>query len=135
METIWCWELEVDDLTILLASTEEGALRVNLTLQKGADCQRVLRRQFPQARMVKDRKANARLIRALKHAFEGAGPGHLDLAVSCGPFQQRVLEASLRIPFGKTSTYGQIASEIGRPGGSRAVGQALGRNPLPILFP
>ncbi|MGI1823235.1 methylated-DNA--[protein]-cysteine S-methyltransferase [Exiguobacterium sp. TRN 1102] len=51
------------------------------------------------------------------------------------PFQQEIWDALLTIPYGETRTYKQIAEQIGRPKAVRAVGQALNRNPLPILFP
>ncbi|RHB48335.1 methylated-DNA--[protein]-cysteine S-methyltransferase [Exiguobacterium sp. AM39-5BH] len=50
-------------------------------------------------------------------------------------FQQEVWDALLTIPFGETRTYKQIAEQIGRPKAVRAVGQALNRNPLPVIFP
>lgn len=51
------------------------------------------------------------------------------------PFQLEVWRALLRIPYGGIVTYGQVASLIGNPRASRAVGQAVGRNPLPLLVP
>ena len=50
-------------------------------------------------------------------------------------FTQRVLAGCAAIPWGTTRTYGQLAAQVGRPGAARAVGQALGRNPVPILIP
>lgn len=50
-------------------------------------------------------------------------------------FQQNVWDALLTIPSGETRTYKQIAEQIGRPKAVRAVGQALNRNPLPVIFP
>ena len=50
-------------------------------------------------------------------------------------FQRRVLEAAQAVPRGQVSTYGQIARRIGRPRAARAVGQALGSNPVPIVIP
>ena len=50
-------------------------------------------------------------------------------------FQHRVLDAASEIPFGRVESYGDIARRIQRPGASRAVGNALGRNPLPIVVP
>jgi methylated-DNA-[protein]-cysteine S-methyltransferase len=46
-----------------------------------------------------------------------------------------VLRATSRIPYGQTSTYGTVARTIGRPTASRAVGRALGSNPIPIVIP
>jgi len=50
-------------------------------------------------------------------------------------FQKQVWAALLSIPFGETRSYGQIAGQIGRPGASRAVGAANGRNPISIVAP
>jgi methylated-DNA-[protein]-cysteine S-methyltransferase len=50
-------------------------------------------------------------------------------------FGRRVLEATARIPFGSLSTYKQVAAEAGSPRGSRAAGNALGANPIPIIVP
>jgi methylated-DNA-[protein]-cysteine S-methyltransferase len=58
----------------------------------------------------------------------------LDLE-SCRPFQRRVLLAEFGIPRGYVSTYGRIARYLGVPGGARAVGNALARNPFPIVIP
>src|SRR5437764_15412098 len=58
----------------------------------------------------------------------------LDLTV-LAPFQRAVYEAIRDLPPGRTSTYGEIASRLGKPGASRAVGQALGRNPFLVVVP
>ena len=50
-------------------------------------------------------------------------------------FQRRVWEATRAIPRGETRTYGQLAREVGSPGAARAVGQAMARNPWPIIVP
>jgi methylated-DNA-[protein]-cysteine S-methyltransferase len=46
-----------------------------------------------------------------------------------------VLEATARVPFGHTTTYGELAGKIGHPNAARAVGNALGSNPIPIVVP
>lgn len=50
-------------------------------------------------------------------------------------FGRRVLQATALIPYGSVSTYKQVAAEAGSPRGSRAAGNALGANPLPIVVP
>ncbi|HUM14721.1 MAG TPA: methylated-DNA--[protein]-cysteine S-methyltransferase [Candidatus Nitrosotalea sp.] len=50
-------------------------------------------------------------------------------------FQRRVLEAARRIPFGEARPYAWIAARIGHPRAVRAVGTALGRNPVPLILP
>jgi len=51
------------------------------------------------------------------------------------PFQRRILRATAAIPFGATSTYGDVATEAGSPRAQRAAGNALGANPLAIIVP
>ncbi len=54
----------------------------------------------------------------------------------CGtPFQRKVWRAIQKIPYGETRSYQWIAKKIGRPKAVRAVGQACGKNPLPLLIP
>ena len=51
------------------------------------------------------------------------------------PFQQRVWRSLCEIPYGATTTYGELAARLGNPNASRAVGLANGRNPIPIVIP
>lgn len=57
----------------------------------------------------------------------------LDLAGT--PFQQRVWQELLKIPYGETRSYGQVARDMGAPAAIRAVGAANGANPVPIVVP
>ena len=58
----------------------------------------------------------------------------LDLAYGT-PFQQSVWQALLAIPQGGTSSYGEVSQRIGKPAAVRAVGAAIGRNPLSVIVP
>ncbi|MCK5861267.1 MAG: MGMT family protein [Candidatus Hydrogenedentes bacterium] len=58
----------------------------------------------------------------------------LDIA-SGTPFQQRVWRAATTIPYGEYLSYGQLAQQIGQPGAARAVGSALGANPVCVVVP
>ncbi|WP_251977839.1 methylated-DNA--[protein]-cysteine S-methyltransferase [Salinicola avicenniae] len=64
-----------------------------------------------------------------RHSF------NLTLAPHGSAFQLQVWQALLRIPYGETVTYGQLAERIGKAGGAQAVGGAVGANPLPLLIP
>ena len=59
----------------------------------------------------------------------------LALAPAGTPFQQRVWQRLQEIPLGQTSSYGQLAIDIGQPTAVRAVGMANGRNPISIIVP
>lgn len=86
---------------------------------------------------VPDRDRTARLAAQLAEFFAGRRR-QFDLEVDLTPlrpFHRAVLEACARVPFGGASTYGELAATIGRPGAARAVGNALGANPIPLIVP
>ena len=58
----------------------------------------------------------------------------VDLSLA-SPFGRRVLQATAAIPFGEVSTYARVAAEAGNPKATRAAGNALGSNPMPIVVP
>jgi methylated-DNA-[protein]-cysteine S-methyltransferase len=61
-------------------------------------------------------------------------PDKLDLS-GATPFQRRVWQAARLIPYGETRSYAWVAGQTGKPQAARATGQALGRNPLPVIIP
>ena len=63
-----------------------------------------------------------------------AFPDELDLSAAT-PFQRKVWEITRLIPYGKTKSYTWVAEQVKKPEAARAVGQALARNPLPIIIP
>jgi methylated-DNA-[protein]-cysteine S-methyltransferase len=78
--------------------------------------------------------ANAR--KQLTEYFSGERKDFdLPLSLHGTEFQLRVLEELKTIPYGETTSYGDIAKRIGRPKAVRAVGAANGRNPIPIIVP
>ena len=77
------------------------------------------------------------LMDRLKRYLEGevvTFPDPLDLA-GATPFQSTVWQMTRSIPYGETRSYAWLARQIGMPGGARSVGQALAKNPLPIVVP
>jgi len=76
-------------------------------------------------------------IRGYFHEGEPIGPVPWDLLDQSEwtPFQKDVYRVIVKIPHGETRTYGWVAEKLGKISASRAVGQALKRNPLPILIP
>ena len=89
-----------------------------------------LRRRWPRARFV---PAPERLAPWVTAAFGQRGEARLHLIG--GPFQIKVWEALLAIPSGRVTTYSEIARHIGHPRAARAVGTAVGRNPISFLIP
>ncbi len=78
------------------------------------------------------------IVREIQEYFRGTRRELSDIPVDLSEatdFERRVYEATRCIPFGKVATYGQIAKAIGRPRAQRAVGNALGKNPIGIVIP
>ena len=124
--------------SLLLAATPRGLVRLAY-LDEGQELDAVLeqlaRRVSPRILTAPRRLDEPR--RELDQYFAGARRRFdfdLDWQLTRG-FGRRVLEATARIPFGSVSTYKQVATQAGSPRGSRAAGNALGANPIPIVVP
>lgn len=77
-----------------------------------------------------------RCIAQLEEYFQGKRQMFdLPLAITGTPFQLRVYAELIKIPYGQTRSYKEIAQAIGNPGAMRAVGGANNKNPIPILVP
>ncbi|ETW98343.1 MAG: hypothetical protein ETSY1_19165 [Candidatus Entotheonella factor] len=75
-------------------------------------------------------------MQQLREYFEGARQAFdLPLAPPGTAFQQQVWQALQQIPYGRTTTYQDLAAHLGKPTASRAVGSANGRNPIAIIIP
>lgn len=115
--------------TVVMA-TDKGICGMGFTQEMGLDDTiEDLRRRWPAATFVRDDAAIAPLAAA---AF-GAGETRLHLIGA--PFQIKVWEALLAIPSGHVTTYSEIAGAIGHARAVRAVGTAVGRNPISFLIP
>jgi O-6-methylguanine DNA methyltransferase len=88
----------------------------------------------PPAQLIRWHQLTSEAVNGL---LSGRGPRRLPpLDISVGTdFQQQVWTAMGEIPFGRTSSYGELARAIGRPKATRAVGTACGANPIPLLVP
>jgi methylated-DNA-[protein]-cysteine S-methyltransferase len=121
---------------LLLAASEQGLLRLAFP-EENADevLERLATRVSP--RIVESPARLDRIRRELDEYFEGRRREFelpLDWTL-VGPFGRRVLGATARIPYGRVLTYTDVATEAGSPRGSRAAGNALGANPIPIVVP
>ncbi len=115
-----------------------GLVRVQLPEAREADTRARLARGFPEARESAPpaivHAAVDRIVALLRGESPDLATVPLDME-GVPPFHRRVYEVARTIPPGATLTYGDIATRLGRPGSARAVGQALGRNPFPIVVP
>jgi methylated-DNA-[protein]-cysteine S-methyltransferase len=123
--------------TLLLARTDRGLVRLAYVDFEGEDAviAELASRISPRVLAVPRRLDETR--RELDQYF--AGSRHqfdvpIDWRLTHG-FGRRVLRATARIPYGAVSSYKQVAAAAGSPRGSRAAGNALGANPIPIVVP
>ena len=92
-----------------------------------------MRRRWPRARLVENQK---RIGTLAERIFGGGRDGEpVRLVLYGSPFQIKVWEALLRIPPGSLVTYDAVARRVGMPTGARAVGNAVGANPISYLIP
>lgn len=123
--------------SILLGATDAGIVRVGLPAEEeevvlGELAERVSRRV-----LAGSHHSVTRARRQLDEYFEGARRSFdvpLDWQLTRG-FRRGVLRATALIPYGRTTSYREVATAAGSPGAFRAAGTALATNPLPIIVP
>ena len=116
---------------VLAMGTAKGLCGLGFAEECGREAAMAdLQSRWPEAVYVEDAQAIRPWVEA---AF--AGKGETALHMIGAPFQIKVWEALLNVPSGHVTTYSEIAHAIGRPRAVRAVGTAVGRNPVSFLIP
>jgi methylated-DNA-[protein]-cysteine S-methyltransferase len=125
------YSVHLSPLGELLLTSERGMLsRLNMALQRGKPA------PSPKPEWRRDDAALRFAREQLDAYFEGdLQTFDLPLDMAGTPFQKQVWQGLLTIAYGTTISYAELASRIGRPGASRAVGAANGRNPIGIIVP
>lgn len=122
--------------TLLVATTDEGLVRISFHSEaEDLVLEELARRVSP--RVVKAPRRVAAVARELDEYFAGRRKDFdvpLDWRL-VGPYARKVLTATAAIPFGQVSTYREVARKAGNPAASRAAGNALGSNPIPVVVP
>lgn len=118
---------------LIVASTSKGICFVGYH-EKGETYVEQLQKRFPNSK-IKNRKSKVHGL--LKEVFkkDWTNLPKIPLHIKGTPFQMSVWEALLEIPFGSITTYSYIAEKIGKPKARRAVGTAIGKNPILYLIP
>jgi AraC family transcriptional regulator of adaptative response/methylated-DNA-[protein]-cysteine methyltransferase len=119
----------------LVATTERGICHLSFVQTSEGDAIDNLVAEWQQATMIEDYKSTVPLIEPIFNLRYNHRSKPLNIHLRGTNFQLKVWEALLQIPAGAVTTYGGIASQIGRPGASRAVGTAVGHNPIAVLIP
>jgi len=119
---------------VFVASTERGVCMVDFLKSEKAFLKR-LKKRFP-GEIIRDDRKNKNVLNQLKKYLKG-DLKRFDCKTDFKgtPFQKKVWSALAKIPYGQTRSYKEIARAIGYPKASRAVGNANGRNSIPLIIP
>lgn len=136
----WTELITIKDLEIevTVASTSVGLCWLGLgpSLEEEQTLQAWASRWFPKSFLVRKREPNSEAIRQLQeYLVEKRQKFTIPLHQIGTPFQLQVWEELLRIPYGETRSYGEIATKVGNLKGQRAVGMANHRNPIGVIVP
>lgn len=121
---------------VFAAKTIKGVCLISLSKISEAKFQSLLRKRF-QKEVIRDDKKLKNVIHELSDYFNGNRvnfKSQLDLSIGT-EFQRKVWEKVREIPYGELRSYKWIAHEIGNPDTVRAVGNAVGENPIPPIIP
>lgn len=119
----------------LIATTERGICHLSFIQTSEGDAIDNLVADWKQAKMIEDYKATAPLIAPIFDLRYNNHSKPLNVHLRGTNFQLKVWEALLQVPVGTVTSYKGIASRIGKPSAMRAVGTAVGHNPIAVLIP
>lgn len=117
------------------AASDGGLWALEFGIAKEAFIQNVLRRG--KVTIVEDDQALSAILEQVAEYLTGQRSA-FEMQIDwrgMTAFQVQVRRTVMAVPFGQTATYGQIAEQLGKPGGARAVGRANATNPIPLVIP
>ncbi|MGD9738069.1 MAG: methylated-DNA--[protein]-cysteine S-methyltransferase [Bauldia sp.] len=128
------WGVHPSPFGMALVVLNDGKL-AGLGFVEGNEGPEDFERRWPNAIFVRDDAATAAIVRRIFEPSEWRGDRPLRVVLIGTDFEIRVWETLLRIPCGAATTYSDVAEAIGRPSASRAVGAAVGKNPVSFVVP
>ncbi len=133
-----CWVFDTALGPVGLAWSERGIMRLQLPERDRKATERRVRGRIVDIAEAEPRGETANVIALLQRymAGERIDFSHVKLDMTgIGDFHRAVYARARAIGWGETTTYGTLAKQAGTPEAARAVGQAMGRNPVPIIIP
>lgn len=120
---------------VFAAATTKGLTDISINSGKEEFLKR-LKDSRPGSEPVEDQRKFLRVFKELDRYLDGM-PVTFDMPLDlCGStFELAVWKALKRIPWGRTQSYGEVAAILKKPGAARAIGNACGKNPVPIIIP
>ncbi len=123
---------------VLIAATPKGLCAVLFGGKTRGALQAHLERMFPRETLEHNRERLRPHRKELEEYFAGKRKrftAPIDLSAVRSSFRRKVLKTLKAVPYGKVTSYGQLAARAGSPGAARAVGTAMATNPLAVVIP
>jgi len=123
---------------LVIVVSEKGVCAIHFARFTAFEAEEYLRHRFAKYWLRRDEEATAVIRRELQEYFDRRRTTFsvpVDWRFMPGGFARDVLALTARIGYGKVYSYGEIAEKLGKPKSARAVGAALGKNPMPIIVP
>lgn len=135
-QLVFYQQLDNQEWPLYLAATSEGLCFVGSLGEGFAELEKWTEKYVPGALLVENEAETAKYAEQLQEYFKGErNRFNIPLNAIGTDFQQEVWTALKELSYGETTSYGEIADKINRPGSSRAVGTAIGKNPILIVVP
>lgn len=133
---VFCTSFDSRIGRIYVASTEEGVCKISVPKETRKDFFSWLEGNFSLDAVVDNRSRTKEVIDQLSRYFNGRlVKFNLPIDLRGTPYQVRVWKELMKIPYGTTITYKQLAKRVRTPNAFQAVGRANAANPLPIIIP
>lgn len=137
-ETIYYDDLQFDNYEFLIAISEKGLVYLDIVSKELDNVTAFFAKYKEEVTLVHNpqkvapyKTKLAQYLKGQRQIFEMP----VDFGKRGTAFQQAVWQELLRVPFGESSSYSLLAETVGRPQATRAVGTAVGKNPIPIIVP
>jgi O-6-methylguanine DNA methyltransferase len=133
---LYCTSFDTNIGIIYIASSEKGICKISLTINSAGEFKSWIKKHFKEFEIVESKKENKEAIEQIKlYLARKLKKFELELDLIGTEFQKKVWLETMKIPYGETISYSQLARKIHRKNSQRAVGNALSANPLPIVIP
>lgn len=137
-ETIYYDQLQYDNYSFLVAVSHKGLVYVDILGDTLDNVQAYFAKYGEEVTFSRDQSVTAPYLTELKEYLAGKRKTFeqpVDFGKRGTVFQQAVWQELLKVPFGESSTYSVLGERIGKPQATRAIGTAVGKNPIPIIVP
>jgi methylated-DNA-[protein]-cysteine S-methyltransferase len=133
---VYCTSFDSKIGLIYIASTDKGVCKISVPRQTKKNFFRWLRENFDDSEVVDNKSRNKEIMDQLNRYFNGKLAKFTCAVDMRGtPFQVRVWKELLKISYGTTISYKQLAKRLGTSRGFQAIGRANAANPVPIIVP